>query len=102
MDIYILNLLIIFLLTVFFILLYQVIKPYNDKIYAFLKDKGKVELIFILDFLIGIGPNISAVSVVAMFIPIKGVVITVLLYVAFLGIMIANVAYFIKHLINKR
>ena len=92
---------IILLSILFFKLLYEILSPYHEEIFIFFTRKGKRELKFVVDFVKGLGPNISAVSVVAIFIPIKGVAIGTLFVVAIFGIMISRVALLIERVMFK-
>ncbi len=92
---------IIVLSIVFFRLLYEILLPYDEKIFIFFTRKGKSELKFIIDFVKGLGPNIFAVSVVAIFIPIKGVAIGTLFVVAFFGIIMSRVALLLERVMFK-
>ena len=83
---------IMFLSGIFFTLMFEILSPYHERIFIFFTRKGKRELGFIVWFAKGLGPSISAVSVVAVFIPIKGVTVSTLLAVMFLGILISRTA----------
>jgi hypothetical protein len=91
----------IFILSgLFFKLLYEILSPYHERIFLFFKRRGKVELSFIVDFAKGLGPSISAVALVAIFIPIEKVTISTLFVVMFFGIIISRVALLIERLMS--
>ncbi len=95
-------LLVIMLLNVvFFKLLFELLSPYREEIFIFFTKRGAKELKFIVDFVEGLGPNITAVSVVAIFIPMKGVTISTLFVVAIFGILISRVALLIERAMFK-
>ena len=84
-------------LSAFFIfLVYEILLPFHEKIFIFFTRKGKTKLKHLTGFFKNLGPSISAVAIVAIFIPIKGVTYGVLLGVFVLGIMISLIASIIE------
>jgi len=84
-------------LSVFFIfLIYEILSPFHEKIFIFFTRRGKRELGYLISFVKGLGPNISTVSIVAVFIPIKGITFGILSGVFILGIMLYRTASYIE------
>jgi hypothetical protein len=76
---------------------------WQEKVYDFFQhDKIKNISIYVIDFFINLGSNISAVSVGAIFIPIPNVTFLTLLSVFIFGIIIAISASCVKKFIKDR
>jgi len=98
----------IILLMIFSIFLELLYFIYEDKVKKFIiflygiitKDSKIYYVRVIADFLINIGPSISAVSVAGFFIPIKGVSVGVVFFVLFLGLGITLFGAFVKRKIK--
>lgn len=50
---------IILLSILFFKLTFEILSPYHEEIFIYFTRKGKRELKFVVDFVKGLGPNIS-------------------------------------------
>jgi len=93
---------VIALSALFIFLVYEILLPYHEKIFIFFTRKGKKELKFLTGFVENLGPSISAVSIVAIFIPIKGITYGILIWVFILGIMLSRAASFIDSYIKDK
>lgn len=101
-NIYILIILILFLSLLIIYLLYEILSPFHEKIFIFFTKKGKKEMKYLMSFIKNLGPSISAVSVVAIFIPIKEITFGILSIVFFLGIMLSRAASYIEEKITQK
>lgn len=97
---YIILIVIMILLSIFMSLIYEILSPFHEKIFVFFIKKGKKELKYLMGFIQNLGPNISAVSIVAIFIPIKGISVGILLIVFALDIISARVALYIENILK--
>ena len=100
------NIVIFMILSVFLELFYFV---YEDKIKHLLiylygiitSENGIYYSIVLSEFLVALGPSITAVSVVGMFIPIKDVSELIIVFVFFVGISTTLLGAYIKKVLKE-